>query len=222
MWKCMSLRALFSWDLQVPWPFSLFSPPNTFLSVLMLLPHLPLTCSLHLRIYDSLRPSTPLTLVLETVISWFLQTLPSDCYLILGCVAMKISGKQGSERHFLLTFIIRSPEARSFWQPSGMFILLELVSWGLMTVSFLVRFSKFRPCFSQICSCSSFIFKVFFSDCSAIPLAFLGHLNTYKNMSLWCLIGLLPPILPSNLWSYLYLFGADVMGYMTSFVNKEQ
>ena len=99
------------------------------------------------------------------------------------CVAMKISGKQGSERHFLLTFIIRSPEARSFWQPSGMFILLELGSWGLMTVSFLVRFSKFRPCFSQICSCSSFLFKVFFSDCSAIPLAFLGHLNTYKNMS---------------------------------------
>ena len=71
---------------RMPRPFSLFSPPNTFLSVLMLLPHLPLTCLLHLRIYDSLRPSTPLTLVLETVISWFLQTLPSDCYLILGYV----------------------------------------------------------------------------------------------------------------------------------------
>ena len=133
----------------------------------MLLTYLPWRCSLHLRTYDSLRPSTLLTLHLSLSF-WDCDVIVSSDFTFWPlsnswlCVTLKISGNQGSERRFLSTFIIRSPEARLFWQPSGMFILFELVSRGLMTVSFLARISKFRPRFSQTCPCSSFLFKVFF------------------------------------------------------------
>ena len=172
---------------RMPWPFSLFTPLNTLLSVLVLLPYLPLRCSLHLRTYATLRPSA--LLGLDLGLSYW------DCGIIVSadlifwpllhswlCIALNISGKQGSERCFLLTFIIISPEASSFWQPSGMFILLELVCQGLMTVWILARLPKFRPCFFQICPCSSF-FSRCFSDCLAIPLVFSGHLNAHKNTS---------------------------------------
>ena len=195
-----------------PWPFSLFSPPNTLLSVLMLLPYLPLRCSLHRRTYDSLRPSTLLTLHLS-LSSWDCDVIVSSdlnlwqlCHSWL-CVALKISGKQGSERHFLPTFIIRSPEARSFCQPSGMFIFLEVASRGLMTVSFLATLSKFRPHFFSDMFLFIFSFQGVFQIVWLFLLFFQGTwMLTKTHLTLWCLIGLLSPIHPSKPMILFILF----------------
>ena len=155
----------------------------------MLLTYLPWRCSLHLRTYDSLRSSTLLTLHLSLSF-WDCDVIvPSDfTFWPLSnswlCVTLKISENQGFERRFLSTFIIRSPEARLFWQPSGMFILFELVSRGLMTVSFLARLSKFRPRFSQICPCSSFLFKVFFRLFCYSSCFYRGPERSQKHVSL--------------------------------------
>ena len=196
---------------RMPRPFSLFTPPNTLLNVLMLLLYLPSRCSLHLRTYDSLMPSTPLTLHL-TLSSWDSDIIVSSdlTFWLLShsllCVTLEVLGKQGSERRFLPTFIIRSPEATSFWQLSGMFILLELVSQGIMTVSFLARFSKFRPRFSQISPCSSFLFKVFFRLFGYSSCFFRALEGSQKHVSLcdvWLVFSL-----PSALQTYgpIYLW----------------
>ena len=61
---------------------------------------------------------------------------------------------------------------------------VELVSQSLMTVSFLARLSKLRPRFSQLCPCSSFLFKVFFRLLGYFSCFFRALERSQKHVSL--------------------------------------
>ena len=52
-WETRPSEPYFSEIFRAPWPFSLILPPISSLSVLILLPFLPLRCSLHFKTYDS-------------------------------------------------------------------------------------------------------------------------------------------------------------------------
>ena len=177
--KDTSLRALFSWDLQ---------DTTAFFFVLTARYSSKCPCtSLHFKTYNSLRLSTLLTLhlslTLELVTSQYLETLPSNCYLILGYVLPWRSQKNkalrdASFRHSSSDHL-RPCHCENLLRCSFCLDLFLEVWWFF---EFQVKYLHF---FQVIFSFAHVYFLLvgFLSDCLAIPLLFSGHLKAHKNMS---------------------------------------